>query len=274
MSKYYKTLLSAVLITFASLGLGRFSYGMILPDLQSSLQVSTTKIGFISTANFTGYLIAIFFVSYIYKRYEASLLMSISLSLQGISMLAMILFSDYLYISFFYMLSGFFAAVANISIMIYISHVIPLNMKGKALGITVTGIGFAIMFTGYFVPYIETMINNNAWKTNWAIFSILVILISFFIKSGLKKHDNKQHQTTIEHSTKEIFSSSKFYKITFLYLVFGITYVVYMTFFAKANIDKYSISSHDVGFFWSVLGIMSIFSGPLFGILSDKIGAY
>ena len=271
---YIKLLISAVLITFASLGLGRFSYGMILPDLQNSLQISTTKIGFISTANFTGYLIAIFFISYLYKKYEAGLLISVSLALQGLSMVCMVFFYDYLYISFFYMISGFFAAIANVSIMIYISHVIPSNMKGKALGITVTGIGFAIMFTGYFVPYIETMISHNAWKTNWIVFSILVLLISFFIKAGLKQHDNKQHQTTDEKSTKELFASSKFYKIAFLYLAFGITYVVYVTFFVKANIDKYSINSYEAGFFWFVLGVMSIFSGPLFGSLSDKIGAY
>ncbi len=271
---YKKLLISAVLITFASLGLGRFSYGMILPDLQNSLQISTTKIGFISTANFIGYFIAIFFVTYLYKKYEASLLMCVSLALQGLSMFCMVVFSDYLYISFFYMLSGFFAAIANVSIMIYISHVIPSNIKGKALGVTVTGIGFGIMFTGYFVPYIETIISNNAWKTNWVVFSVLVLLISFFIKPGLKQHDNKQEQTTKEESTKELFTSSKFYKIAFLYLSFGITYVVYVTFFVKANIDKYSISSYEAGFFWFVLGVMSIFSGPLFGSLSDRIGAY
>lgn len=274
MSIYYKTLFSSILINFASLGLGRFSYGMILPDLQNSLQISTTKAGFIGTANFTGYMIAIFFVSYLYKKYETSSLIRISLILQALSMFCMIFFNDYVFISFFYMLSGFFAALSNVSIMIYIAHIIPSHIKGKALGITVTGIGFAIIFSGFIVPQIQSFIPESAWKTNWAVFSSLILLISFFVKSGLKQHDNKQHQSSDEKNSKEILKSSKFFRISFLYLVFGITYVVYVTFFVTASIEKYDISSYEAGYFWSVLGCMALISGPIFGHLSDKIGAY
>ena len=274
MSIYYKTLFSAILIIFASLGLGRFSYGMILPDLQNSLQISTTQAGFISTANFIGYMIAIFFVSSFYKKYETSSLICISLMLQALCMFCMVLFSDYLFISFFYTLSGFFAALSNVSVMVYIAHVIPSHIKGKALGIAVTGIGFGIIFSGFIVPFIEDIISDSAWKVTWIIFSILVLLISFFVKSGLKQHDNKQHQDIQEKPTKELLTSLSFYKIAFLYLVFGITYVVYVTFFVTASIDKYNISSYEAGYFWSVLGTMSLLSGPLFGTLSDKIGAF
>jgi len=274
MSIYYKTLVSSVLVVFASIGLGRFSYGMILPDLQRSLDISTTQAGFISTANFIGYLIAIFFVSFLYKKYETYRLVCSSLFLQAISMMGMVLFSNYLVISFFYTFSGFFAALANVSIMIYIAHIIPSHMKGKALGIAVTGIGFGIIFSGFIVPQIEAVVQSSAWKVSWTVFAVLVLLISFFAKAGLQQHDKLQHNNQPEKKSKEILVSLKFYKVAFLYLVFGITYVVYVTFFVTASIDKYNISSYEAGYFWSVLGTMSLFSGPIFGHFSDKIGGY
>jgi len=274
MSKYTKILIAAILIIFASIGLGRFSYGMILPDLQSSLAISTTQAGFIGTANFIGYLIAIFFVSSFYKKYSSNLLISISLFLQALSMFMMTLFSNYLIISFFYSFSGFFAAISNVSIMIYIAHIIPSHMKGKALGIVVTGIGFSIIFSGFMVPLIESFISNEAWKISWILFGVLVFCIALFVKIGLPNDTSKQAHHAKPKTSKELFQSLKFYKIALLYLLFGITYVVYVTFFVTASIEKYQISTHEAGYFWSVLGTMSLLSGPCFGYLSDKIGTY
>ncbi len=45
-------------------------------------------------------------------------------------------------------------------------------------------------------------------------------------------------------------------------------------FFVTAAIDKYEISVYTSGYFWALLGFMSLFSGPVFGSLADKIGAY
>ncbi len=274
MQKYTKTLITSILIIFASIGLGRFSYGMILPDLQNSLSISTTQAGFIGTANFIGYLIAIFFVSSIYKKYETSTLISVSLFLQALSMFFMTVFSQYLIISFFYTFSGFFAAISNVSIMIYIAHIIPSHIKGKALGIIVTGIGFSIVFSGFIVPQIESYISTQAWRSSWLLFAVLVFLIAIFVKLNLANDKSKHSHGSKAKTSKELFSSLKFYKIALLYLLFGITYVVYITFFVTASIEKYNISTYEAGYFWSVLGTMSLLSGPFFGYLSDKIGTY
>jgi fucose permease len=45
----------------ACLGFGRFALGMLLPSMASTLKLSYSQIGFISTGNFVGYLIAVLF---------------------------------------------------------------------------------------------------------------------------------------------------------------------------------------------------------------------
>jgi len=247
---------------------------MILPSLQESLQLSTTQAGFIGTSNFIGYFVALFFISKLYKKYDTPTLIFFCLLFQALSMFVMTLYSNYLYISFFYTFSGFFAAVSNVSIMIYIAHIIPSNIKGKALGIIVTGIGFAIIFSGFIVPKVEQMMSTTAWEISWVLFALLVFIIGFYIKSNLSLDTSKTSHHHNEMSSKELLGTPKFYKVAFLYLMFGITYVTYVTFFVTASIEKYNISTHEAGIFWSVLGLMSLISGPLFGYISDKIGAY
>lgn len=274
MAIYFKTLLLSLLILFSCLGLGRFGYGMILPSLQSDLHISTTQAGFIGTSNFIGYLIGIFFVSILYKKIETNRLIFASLFFQAICMALMTLFSNYLLVSFFYTLCGFFIAISNVSIMVYISHIVPINIKGKALGIIVTGNGAAIIFSGFLVPFLDSSFLNSSWKINWLIFAFLTIVISFLVNYGLNQHDNKQKESQHNEEKLSLLKSYKFYKISSLYLIFGITYVVYVTFFVTASIDKYSINRYESGYFWSLLGFMSLFSGPIFGSIADKIGAY
>ena len=273
MKPYIKILIASFLVIFACLGFGRFAFGMVIPNMQESLQITTTEIGFISSANFIGYITGILLVSYFYSKFTTYKLIFLSLFLQGFMMLCMTINSNYLIISIFYAFSGFCAAIANISIMAHITNVVPKNIRGKILGIVVSGSGLAIILSGLIVPYIETLISNSPWKISWSIFSLLIILVAFFSQPGIKKHashDMPENKIKI----KEYFIIPNFWKITSIYMIFGVSYIIYMTFFVSAVIDKYNFSSTLSGNFWAILGAMSLFSGLIFGIIADKIGAY
>ena len=45
------------LVLFACFGLARYAYAMLLPAMQSGLQLSYDQTGYIGTGNFTGYLL-------------------------------------------------------------------------------------------------------------------------------------------------------------------------------------------------------------------------
>ncbi|RLB87926.1 MAG: MFS transporter, partial [Deltaproteobacteria bacterium] len=57
-----------------------------------------------------------------------------------------------------------------------------------------------------------------------------------------------------------------------IYLFFGATYSVYVTFIVTALVNDHGFGEGAAGSFWAVVGALSIFSGPLFGGLSDRIG--
>ena len=274
MKSYRTILLSSLLILFACLGLGRFGFGMILPNLEQSLSISTTLSGAIGTANFLGYFVGIFFVSYLYKRIEASSLIASTLLLQALSMGCMTLTNTYEIVALFYALSGFFSAISNVAIMVYIAHIIPQEKRGKALGFIITGFGYAIIFSGFYVPWIETWVQTNAWKISWNSFAFLTLLIALIAKFTLTSNENLAQKEEASFNIKATLFQKAFWKITWIYFVFGITYVVYITYFVYAVMDKYAIDIHQGGNFWAVLGLMSLISSPILGSLADKIGGY
>lgn len=273
MKPYIKSIIASFLVILACLGFGRFALGMVLPNMQESLMLSTTQAGFIGTANFIGYFIGIFFANSLYSKFSTHRLIRTTIILQALCMISMTLSNNYLLISSAYALSGFFAAISNISIMAYMANVIPKELRGKALGIVVSGSGLAIILSGQIVPLIEGLVTHMPWQTSWIIFSAALIFVAFLSQPGIKKHaKHDMPQTKVK--TKEYITLNSFWKIGTLYMVFGFTYSIYVTFFVSAVINKYEVSTALSGNFWALLGFMSIFSGFIFGFIADKVGAY
>ncbi len=272
MKSFSKLFLASFLILLSCLGFGRFAFGMILPNMQMDLNISTTLIGLIGSANFAGYFIGIIFSSKIYSKFKTPILISRLLLLQSLFMGLMVIFNNYLLISILYFFSGFLAAIANIAIMVYISHAVPQNIRGKALGIAVSGNGVAIIFSGFLVPFLENLYQVSSWKISWLIFSAIIFIVSIFIKYLLSYNvDNSVKSDTKFYEYK---NNKKFWQIASLYFLFGISYVVYVTFFVSAAIEKWHLSSHISGVFWSIFGFICIFGGFIFGAIADKYGTF
>jgi len=65
-----------------------------------------------------------------------------------------------------------------------------------------------------------------------------------------------------------------FWRTGFLFFLFGVTAIMYMTFFVATAMNKWHVSTEISGTFWAILGLTSLFSGPIFGAISDRIGRY
>lgn len=273
MKDYIKPIIASFLIILACLGLGRFAFGMVLPNMQESLNLSTTQVGFIGTSNFIGYLIGIFFATVLYTKYSSHKLIFITMILQAFSMFTMTFFENYLLISLSYSFSGFFSAIVNISVMAYMANVVPKEIRGKALGIMVSGSGLAIIISGQIVPFFENQNLDMPWKSSWVFFSLLLFIIAFLAQKGIRKHAKHEIPET-KVSIKQYLITPSFWKIGIIYMIFGISYSIFVTYFVSAVMHKYSLDSNISGDFWALLGFCSIFSGLLFGMIADKIGAY
>lgn len=64
---------TGMLVLFSCLGLARFSFGMLLPSMSESLQLSYSDRGYLSAGYLIGYLLMVGFVSRVMSRIGARL---------------------------------------------------------------------------------------------------------------------------------------------------------------------------------------------------------
>ena len=276
--------LSGVFALFSCLGLGRFALGMLLPSMGSSLELSYSQMGIISTGNFIGYLIAVLICSYLIKQLGERRTISFGLLLVGISMLLVSLSSSFLLIALLYLCTGIGTGAANITVMSLVTHWFAPKYRGRAAGLMIVGNGLGIVASGVLIPLLNTHWAEDGWRIGWAGFAVFILLAAlltaFLIRNkpgelALKAYGDKpgalsgaQQQT----DTEQLLPKRLIGHLGLIYFLFGFTYVIYATFIVTTLVQEYQFSEARAGVLWMGIGIISVFSGALFGTVSDKFG--
>jgi len=276
---------TGMLCILACLGFGRFALGMLLPSMASSLKLSYSQIGFISTGNFIGYLIAVLICGRIANKIGSRRLIVIALAVIGASMALISQSQSFLAILILYFITGMGSGAANVPVMGLITAWFDRTIRGRAAGFVVIGSGFAIIISGKLIPEVNKAIGPEGWRTNWLILAILVTLIAVVGHVFLR---NKPEERGLEPlggegkamasvpqspgSSQSIYTNRTLYLLGSIYFLFGYTYVIYATFIVTALVKERGFSETIAGNFWSWVGLLSLFSGPVFGTLSDRIG--
>src|SRR5512143_957264 len=77
---------TGMLSIVACLGFGRFALGMLLPSMASTLGLTYSQIGFISTGNFLGYLASVLFCGHLARKIGSRRLIVAALIVISVSM--------------------------------------------------------------------------------------------------------------------------------------------------------------------------------------------
>jgi sugar phosphate permease len=274
--------LVGTLTIFACLGLARFAFGMLLPSMRETLGMSYNEMGLLGTANFAGYLAAVALVPLLLRRLTPRVLISVGLFLVAAGMLAIAASSSYLQVLALYSAVGIGSGLANIPLMVLVSYWFRQQLRGRAAGFIVIGSGFAIIFTGFLVPRLNASYGVDGWRASWLLLGIIVFLVALVAAclirndpadKGLEPAGNMQALAYDPSETKGAFSTLKILThFGLLYFIFGATYVIYGTFIVTTMVEEYAFAETSAGQFWSWVGFFSLFSGTLFGILSDRVG--
>jgi MFS family permease len=269
----------------ACLGFGRFALGMLLPSMASTLNLSYSQIGFISTGNFIGYLIAVLLCGRIAERTGSRRLIVAALVIIALSMALISRAHHFITILVLYFITGMGSGAANVPVMGLITAWFDRAIRGRAAGFVVIGSGFAIIISGKLIPWVNRMVGPEGWRLNWLILAGMVgtiaIVASFFLKNrpadlGLEPLGGEgKTMTAVSREVRDdrsIYRNRTLYLLGSIYFLFGYTYVIYATFIVTTLVKERGFSETIAGNFWSWVGFLSLFSGPIFGTLSDRVG--
>jgi MFS family permease len=279
---------TGTLSILACLGLGRFALGMLLPSMAATLHLTYSQMGFISTANFLGYLVSVLVSGFWAVRIGSRRLIFIALLTVGISMALVSQAKSFGSVLFLYMLTGIGSGASNVPIMGLVSAWFSSSSRGRAAGFIVIGSGFAIMLSGKLIPYVNRLAGPEGWRINWLILSSIVIVIAFISlllmrdrpeQKGLRQVGSDSPGTAVNpHIHAEdaphisVYKKGIIYYLGAIYFLFGYTYVIYATFIVTTLVKERGFTESSAGNFWAWVGLLSLFSGPVFGTLSDRLG--
>ena len=281
---------TGVAILFACLGLGRFAIGMLLPSMGLSLGLTYSQMGFIGTGNFIGYMVSVLFSGLVAARLGAKNTIFLGLLLVGTTMGLISQTMTFSQVLILYTLTGIGTGLANMPLMGLISHWFLKSTRGRAAGTMLSGNGLAIVCSGVFVPWINGSAGASGWRIAWMLMggvSIVIAVVALVLlrndpaqkglapvgeKTGQENPGNKVATPGAFRPTSARASRKTLVHLGCIYLCFGATYSVYVTFIVTALVNDHGFGEGAAGSFWAVVGGLSMISGPLFGGLSDRIG--
>jgi len=276
---------TGTLCIVACLGFGRFALGMLLPSMASSLNLSYSQIGYISTGNFVGYLAAVLFCGRLAGRIGSRRLIVAALILISATMVLISLSSSFLMILILYMITGIGSGAANVPVMGLITSWFDRTIRGRAAGFVVIGSGFAIIISGKLIPFVNKLVGPEGWRISWLILAGAIAAIALISHNFLRNKpedmglsplgsEGKKITSVLRNAvdTRSIYVNKTIYLLGAIYFLFGYTYVIYATFIVTTLVRERGFSEAIAGNFWSWVGFLSLFSGPVFGTLSDKLG--
>jgi len=270
-------------VLFACIGLGRFSLGMLLPSMGAALELTYSQMGFISTGNFIGYLAGVVLAGLVARRAGARRTVVLGLFLVGGSMMLVGSSTSFHQVLILYIATGVGSSIANIPMMGLVPHWFSRNIRGWAAGIMLTGNAFAIVFAGIYVPWLGSALGSGAWRTGWlsmgAIALVVTIIAGVFLRNTPAEKGlaplGKASPSSDSVSDIGIDKKSNLGTLAHLgciFFFFGAPQVVYATFIVTVLVSERGFGEAAAGNFWAVVGACSIFSGQLFGWLSDRLG--
>jgi MFS family permease len=276
---------TGTLCILACLGFGRFALGMLLPSMATTLQLTYSQMGFISTANFVGYLISVLISGSLAAKAGARKLIFLALLLVSASMILVSRARSFEQVLVLYFLTGVGSGASNVPVMGLVSHWFASTIRGRAAGFIVIGSGFAIIISGKLIPLINRLVGQEGWRVSWLVLGCMVLVIAFVgllllrdrpEEKGLRAIGSDDvapfYSQIIDKMATNVYRKGIIYHLGTIYFLFGCTYVIYATFIVTTLVSERGFPESTAGNFWSWIGLLSLVSGPVFGTLSDKFG--
>ena len=286
----WAVLFVAFLAVFGALGLGRFGYSSVLPSMQKNLGFSNVQAGALATWNLVGYVLMAVVAGVMATRFGARPVIAVGLLVAGLAMAATGLVHGFAGASAARLFTGVGAGVVNVPAVALMSLWFGARRRGLASGFVVSGSSLALVLVGPTVPRMISAGGADGWRNVWFVFGAITIVLALVAALVVRNrpHDAgaalladaapaaaakaAQPRRSLAKDARRVFGSPYFWSLGVVYVAFGFSYMIYMTFFVRRLTGDVGLSADRAGSLFMVLGWASLVCGVLWGWVSDVIG--
>jgi predicted MFS family arabinose efflux permease len=246
-----RLILIASLAPTVGLGIGRFAYALVLPDMRDSLAWSYSAAGFLNTINAAGYLAGALLASRMIRRFGLAASVRWGTLACVLSLALCALSGNFIVLSFARLLAGVGAAVGFVgggALAATIAQSRP-ERANFLLSLFYAGPGSGIVASGLIAPFVLQGFGPGSWWIVWWALTLLAIVMTI----PLLLAPFHAGSTTAEATSTKFAVAPVLIYLTG-YFLFGAGYIAYMTFMI-AYVRDAGGGAVAQSAFWSLIGL-------------------
>lgn len=236
------------------LGMARFAYALVLPDMRETLGWSYSAAGFLNTVNAIGYLAGALMTAEFIRRaglfratWIGALVCTLSLGICALS-------GNFIVLSGARLLSGFAAAATFVgggALAALVAQSRPAQ-SALLLALFYTGPGTGLIFSGITAPFLLQHFGPGSWWIVWGALTLISALMTVLLvlnRIDVEATDTADKPADVPLRPIALYLAG--------YFMFGAGYIAYMTFMI-AYVRDGGGSPVAQSVFWCLLGLTSL----------------
>ena len=241
-------------------GLCRFAYSLLLPDMRESLAWSYATAGFLNTTNAAGYLSGALAASPIARRIGLFRAVLIGTAV-CVATLVLSMSASVIVLSTVRFLSGFAGAVAFVAASALATNIAQAHPDrlGFLMGLLYTGPGIGIFISALTAPPLLQWLGPGSWWIVWGVLAVIGLVLNMALPLARAAPDRSSGKAMAGHAP---ISPMLVYLVG--YFLYGAGSIAYMTFMIAFVRDAGS-GALTQSAFWIIIALGAFVSPWLWG---------
>jgi MFS family permease len=248
----------------------RLAYGLILPSMRADLGLSYAQAANLGTVTAIGYLAVLLYAGVFAGRYggRKAILLGLAFACAGFTGLS--ISTVYGWLMLFMVMLGFGTAFTFTPLISLLGGWYP-EQRGAVIGFANSGVGIGMLISGAIVPALTESDPIDGWRQVWMVFAFSAAFVGLLIALFLRNPPTNQNTGSLKQGLLSVYRSPHVLIMGLIYGLVGLTYIVqtlFMYSFALAS----EVPAITAGQLVALMGLISVFSGPAWGVAADRIG--
>lgn len=248
----------------------RLAYGLVLPSMRADLGLSYAQAANLGTVTALGYISVLLYAGVFAGRYggRRAILLGLTFAFSGFT--GMGLSSHYAWQMLFMAALGFGTAFTFTPLISLLGGWYP-ERRGTVIGFANSGVGIGMLISGALVPALTENNPVDGWRQVWLVFAASAAFTGILLAVLLRNPPRVTHAGSLKQGLLTVYHSPHVLMIGLIYGVVGLTYIVQTLFMYSFALDA-GVAPVTAGRLVAMMGLISVFAGPGWGLAADKIG--
>lgn len=260
-------------------GFGIYLFATLAAEMRAALSLDYSTIGVATGIAQGGFLAASLLSGMLAPRVGPVRLILVSVAATAVSLLLMSrlpVTEPVVMLTALLTVMGAGAAAVWVPMVAVAQQVIPTRHRAKALGLMSSGTAYGVFVNGLIIPPLMTSVDDASWRSVWL--AVGAIAVSLLVLGCWRLHGHHMGAGSVLRATEEP-GAGRWHKLarplTLLLVVTmflnGLACMPFQTYLVPLLQDDLGQPIEFAGRLWSIIGVVGMASGFLFGLLADRI---